>query len=164
MARPIVSDEVFEARFWSRVRKSGPDECWEWTACRYTTGYGAITKNGRNLHGHRLAWQYTFGPIPPGLFVCHRCDNKGCCNPAHLFIGTCLENTRDMIRKGRARHDNNRKGERHYKARLTEADVREIISLKNSGLGAKVLGVRFGVSAANIGSIWGNHIWRHIPR
>lgn len=94
-----------EERFWSKVDRSG-DGCWEWTAkSRTSFGYGVMRVGGTpgRLEGaHRLAWQYTNGPIPDGLCVLHSCDNPPCCNPAHLRIGTKADNTRDKVERGRA--------------------------------------------------------------
>lgn len=90
-------------RFWSKVRKLKPHECWEWQASRVSAGYGKISlPHSRQLEGaHRVAWKLTNGPIPDGLFVLHRCDNPPCCNPSHLFLGTHADNMKDMTAKGR---------------------------------------------------------------
>jgi len=94
-----------ERRFWSKVdRSGGPDACWPWTAARFgPESYGAFWKAGKgtNEGAHRRAWEAANGPIPDDLCVLHRCDNRPCCNPAHLFLGTYLDNVRDMIAKGR---------------------------------------------------------------
>jgi HNH endonuclease len=89
-------------RFWAKVdRSAGPDGCWPWTGARFWFGHGAIKIDGRPWGAHRIAWELTNGPIPDGLQANHRCDNPPCCNPAHLFLGTQLDNVRDMDAKGR---------------------------------------------------------------
>jgi predicted XRE-type DNA-binding protein len=95
---------------WARVDKHGPDECWPWAGACFTHGYGAARYRGATWVVHRLVWTLTHGPIPPGLFVCHTCDNPPCCNPAHLWLGTIADNNADKVRKGRA---NTPRGERH---------------------------------------------------
>lgn len=92
----------FPEHFWSKIdRSGGPDSCWPWKAYRTIDGYGQIGRFQRILRAHRVAWELTNGPIPPNIFVCHRCDNPPCCNPAHLFLGSVQENNLDMARKGR---------------------------------------------------------------
>ncbi len=92
-------------RFWPKVDRRGPDECWEWKAARQAEGYGKMftTNRCRPERAHRVSWVLHHGPIPDGMFVLHRCDNPPCVNPAHLFLGTNLDNIEDMGRKGRHR-------------------------------------------------------------
>jgi hypothetical protein len=96
-----------EERFWLYVRKGGTDDCWPWIGpiAKSRRGYGRFKRGGRVVgseQSHRLAWEFTHGAKPPpDLFVCHRCDNPPCCNPAHLFLGTAKENNHDMWKKGR---------------------------------------------------------------
>lgn len=95
---PYHHNRMDRAPFDARIDKSGGlDSCWVWTGPKYPRGYGCC---GRG-YAHRVAYERAVGTIPEGQFVCHRCDNRLCCNPAHLFLGTARDNTQDMIAKGR---------------------------------------------------------------
>ncbi len=89
-------------RLWSNVSIGEPDECWQWTASTDKDGYGKIRRGDKHDRAHRVAYELSTGPIPDGLFVCHSCDNPGCVNPGHFFLGTSLDNNRDRARKGRS--------------------------------------------------------------
>ena len=82
-------------------KSAGTDGCWVWTAATNSRGYGHATFDGARTYAHRIAYTLAYGPIPEGMFVCHRCDNPPCCNPAHLFVGTAADNAQDMAAKGR---------------------------------------------------------------
>lgn len=88
-------------RFWAGVDKRGEEECWPWTKSCVTDGYGTLGAAGLVFATHRIAWEIENGPIPPGQAVLHSCDNPPCCNVKHLFLGTNLDNIKDMIAKKR---------------------------------------------------------------
>lgn len=94
-------------RIWPRVDRTG--DCWEWQGARQMTGYGMIDIHGRRKFVHRVVYELLHGPIPPGLFICHHCDNPSCVRPEHLFLGTPADNMHDRDRKGRSY-----KGDRHW--------------------------------------------------
>lgn len=90
-----------QLRFWAKVDRRSQDECWEWTASKSRDGYGKFWADGSMYSTHRLSFLMANGEIPEGLWVLHRCDNKPCVNPAHLFAGTREDNMLDMESKGR---------------------------------------------------------------
>jgi hypothetical protein len=92
-------------RFWAKVDKSaGEDACWPWTAARSKLDYGVFGIGPILVLAHRFAYETTHGTIAAGICVLHRCDNPPCCNPAHHFLGTKLDNSLDMAAKGRWRN------------------------------------------------------------
>jgi DNA-binding CsgD family transcriptional regulator len=152
--------EHWRARFMARlVREPEPDGCWIWPGHVTNRGYGQLTWKGRRVNMHRIAYEWAFGPIPDGLIVCHRCDVRRCCNPAHLFLGSHADNAADRDRKGR---NDRRSGERHPMSRLTADEVREVRHLKESGVSAPEIARRFGVSRQYVYDLTTGRRWAHL--
>ena len=138
--------------FWSKVDFT--DNCWEWLAGRFPTGYGAFHIKRKQYLAHRVAWKLMYGPIPEGFLVCHHCDNPPCVRPDHLFLGTYKDNTRDMLNKGRQNWSETPKGENHGRAKLTKEAVKEIREKYASGCFIqRELAEEYKISRRNISSI-----------
>ena len=157
-------------QFWTKTDRSG--DCWNWTGRLDRSGYGNLEVNGKRARAHRYSWELCFGPIPGGLLVCHRCDNRRCVNPAHLFLGTPKDNIRDAARKGRmasghrngayTRPDCLPRGERVGGARLTEDQVRTIRALASGGATTTGLARRFGVGETTVRHVVLRETWAHV--
>jgi hypothetical protein len=159
-AKPF-SPEKREAAFWEKVDKSGgPDACWNWSgAVTAKWGYGCFHMGGNRVLGaHKIAYEYVNGAVPDGLCVLHKCDNRLCCNPAHHFLGTKLDNARDAVAK-----DRHARGERIRRNKLTDAQAVEIMELKGSISGCQ-LAPRYGVGPGTIHAIWRGATWKHLRR
>jgi hypothetical protein len=149
-----------EADFWARVQQT-PTGCWEWQGARDQYGYGNIWVGEHCTKAHRHAYALTNGPIPPGMVICHACDNPPCCNPAHLSVGTTQENSHDARTKGRL-HTHPPRGEASPHAKLTTDQVREILALYASGgYRQRDLAARYSVSVAAIAKIVTGRKWKH---
>lgn len=146
--------EKKRARFWSKVNKKNPQDCWEWKAGLTKNGYGAFYLGGRNHLASRVAWILTYGPIPRGKCVCHHCDNPPCVNPSHLFVGTRAENSADMVRKRR-----NPRGAKKPLAKLTEKKIRLI---RDDPRPQRAIAKDFGVCQASIHRIKARKNWPHV--
>jgi predicted XRE-type DNA-binding protein len=137
-------------RFLSKVKRGRPNDCWEWQGTRMYKGYGHIAVRRKFYRAHRVAWVLHHRQrIPKGMFVCHTCDNPPCCNPAHLFLGTNVDNMQDMLSKGR------------QAAKLTENHVRWIRKLATrKGITQTRIARLFGVSQTAISHIIHRKLWR----
>ena len=132
-------------RFWSKVGVGEVGECWEWQATKGR--YGQFWIHGRYWQAHRVAWVLTYGPIPAGLLVCHRCDNPSCVNPYHLFLGTQSDNKIDSAKKGR------------ISRKLTPGEVHEIRLMLEEGYTQLEIADAYGVSGTIIGFIKHGRNW-----
>lgn len=147
--RPTTED-AFRQRFVA----GPPDQCWEWQGSRDEHGYGYL----RSIRAHRLSFELHCGPIPDGMGVLHRCDNRACVNPAHLFLGTQEDNNLDMVSKGRHMH-----GERVPGHKLSSKDVPTIRRLYAAGGSSySSLSLLFGVSKSAIQDIVERKTWKQV--
>ena len=168
MGRPKNTPEMA----WNYIDKSaGPDACWPWTGAVTGKGYGTFGVNHKLLVAHRLIYQLVNGPIDKSLFVCHKCDNPPCCNPAHLFPGTIADNSADMVSKGRQSHGEKhskavlpgrQRGEKHYAAKLTEVQVLEMRRLRGLGASNRELATQFATPISTVQKIILHQTWRHV--
>lgn len=135
----------------AKIRKT--DSCWIWTGATNWKGYGTFGMNGTHWIASRAAYHFFKGNIPEGMFVCHRCDNPPCCNPAHLFIGTVLDNKRDALSKGRKQGRNKRD--------LNSPRYAEIRALRKSGMPRGAIALRFNLNERTIYKICHDLTPRH---
>lgn len=160
--------KTLEERFWEKVKRGIGDECWQWIGAKSRHGYGNFgIRAGRTARAHRFSYEQQYGPIPTGLLALHKCDNRLCVNPNHLFLGTQTDNMQDMILKGRRpcsrlSEKSQPRGERHGGSKLKAADVLEIRRRRNSGERCIYLAEEFGVSRRQIRSIANRESWSHI--
>ena len=126
-------------------------------------GYGRISYNGMPWRAHRLAWTLTYGPIPKGMQVLHRCDVRACMEPGHLFLGTPADNMADMDSKGRRAKQP--KGEASPAAKLTRRGAKRLLRIwEDEGLSVRALGRRVGISKSQAHRIITGEQWAHLER
>lgn len=160
-----------EFKFWNKIDKNGPvirpelGQCWIWTGARVKrpngeAAYGRFyCADGKTQYAHRKVYALANGInyIESGLYVLHKCDNPPCCNPDHLFIGTPLDNTRDMFNKNRA---NKARGEDHGLNKLLYTQIEYIRDAVKQGIQQKTLAKELGISRAQICRIVNHVRWR----
>ena len=131
------------------VRDNG---CHEWTGCLMPNGYGQFHKDGKTAYAHRIAYELAYGPTD--LHVLHKCDNRKCVNPEHLFSGTFEENMADMVSKNRQAH-----GDKNGRRKLSSDEVRAIRSEIGS---QREIAVKYGVTTSLVSMIRSGRIWRYV--
>jgi hypothetical protein len=151
--KELSLEERFQAGLGPKDPVTG---CIEWIGAK-NDGYGLIRRGSQLARTHCLAWELKHGPIPEGMCVCHHCDNPSCCNTEHHFLDTKAGNTADMVEKGRQA-----KGEKHGRAKLTEADVLEIRRRIAAGESQSSIAADFGIHHTTVGAIKSGKRWSHL--
>lgn len=133
--------------------------CWLWEGYKNNCGYGEFKVNNKMTKAHRFSWSYYYGEIPAGLYVLHSCDNPGCVNPEHLFLGTPKDNAIDRQKKDRGYRP---RGEKCAHAKLKNEDVIKIRNRINNNETVMKIAKDYNVSWTTINSIKKQKTWNHI--
>ena len=153
--------------FWDYVDKSaGENACWPWLRAINKNGYGSVWIDKKCVTASRIAYELTFGPIPKGdgyhgLVVMHSCDNRPCCNPKHLSLGTQRDNNKDRDEKGRVKR--RCRGEENHNSRFTQNDVFEIRKMIKDGQSFQSVASLYGCSKSAIAHIHYGRVWNWVP-
>lgn len=149
----------FKNRLESKFVRGVRNECWNWRGAVNPNGYGYLMVNIKAILASRLMWFFERGEIPGGMCICHKCDNRLCVNPNHLFLGTKKDNAQDAEKKGRLYHA---RGSKHGNSKLTEKDVIKIRQMHKGGRSIKGIARDYKMSDATIGSAIKRETWVHI--
>ena len=150
----LTGEQKFTSVGWDVV-----SECWVWRGRLDAGGYGYFNLSGKAIKAHRFSWEMSKGPIPAGILVLHRCDNRPCIRPEHLFLGTDADNVADMDQKGRRYV---LRGEKNGHSKLSESDVLKI-AYSPAGYGTgRALAAAYHVSPSTISLIRLGKVWKHV--
>ena len=152
-----ITDGEFLRKFESLTDRAASG-CWEWLGGR-VSGYGTIYRDGKLWKAHRMAWKIHHGSDPGDKCVCHSCDNPGCVNPDHLWLGEHEDNMGDMKRKGRAKGF---RGEANKSAKITAEDVLAIRELYSAGESQPKIGSKYGLDQTTVSDIVLRKTWAHV--
>lgn len=150
-------ESTIEKRFHSGYEINEKTGCWEWKRSTEGWGYGVIMWNSKKVYVHRVSYELANGPIPSGLLVLHSCDNRICCNPAHLRVGTVQDNSQDMRERLRGTL-----GEKSRTAKLKNEDVLNILDMIKNGISLIEIANIYSVNRQAISHIKYGRTWRHI--
>jgi len=142
--------ETITYRFENKYIPEPNTGCWIWLACTDIKGYGRIAYLQKNMRAPRVSWLLNKGDVPGGLHILHKCDNKLCVNPDHLFLGTNRDNSLDAAKKGLIWH-----------AKLTATDIPNIRRMRASGKTFQSIAQHYGVDRKTIEGIFNGKSWQH---
>jgi HNH endonuclease len=151
-----------EGSFWEKVdRSGGNDACWIWTRAVDMNGYGALKVWGKKVNAHRYSYELAYGRVPEDKIVCHRCNERLCVNPQHLYAGTYKDNAKDMIAAGtyRAEQPPRRPGESNGQSILTEGQVLEIYRRAWDGEKQTQIAAEYGIDKRTVTDIKYGRSW-----
>lgn len=148
-----------EDRILAKVEADPNGGCWLWGGTLSQEGYGRIMVDRKQKMAHRVSWEAHTDADPGDQCVCHRCDVRACVNPAHLFLGSSADNNRDRAAKGRSFI---RRGDGNPVAKLTEADVRDVLRRLATGESQASLGREYGVHQSTISDIKTAQHWAYL--
>lgn len=155
---PVRNIINIKTRFLNHVKiPENPNGCWIWTGNKLPSGYGRFWFKEKLMYAHRVSYILHISEFDPTLCCLHKCDNRSCVNPNHLFLGNNKDNIMDMIQKGR-----NAKGEQIFQSKLTEEEIKEIKNLLLQGISCVEIGRLFKVDQSNIHYIKHGHTWKHM--
>lgn len=160
MPSGVYPRKSLRERLMRRVCVNTDTNCWNWTGPVSSAGYGMIGINYKSRTTHRVSYEIHCGEIPTGFHVLHRCDNRKCVNPKHLFLGTQADNVADMVSKNRHAGWSGLRGTAHGCSKLTENDVREIRAAVNPHV--RDLAKKYGVDRNHIYAIRSGKLWKHL--
>jgi len=144
-------------RIFNRIEVDPVTYCWEYTRGLNSDGYGCIDIHNKTFRVHRIMYEYIYGDIPADRpLILHRCDNRKCCNPMHLYAGTNRNNMDDMVSRNRSSRSI---GENNGRSRLTD---KKVIEIRESDEPQAVLAKRFNVNQGTIWHIKARKTWKHI--
>ena len=147
-------ENSLEMRFWPKIHKT--NQCWIWLALVDRDGYGKIEKSPPEkgtLRAHRVSWMIHHGLIPENLNVLHKCDNPGCVNPSHLFLGGAKENARDCMIK-----------RRHPMIKLSVEEIYKVRCFCDAGLKDREISEKTGVERSQVNRIRNRKIWQYVQK